>query len=60
MSKLRPINPAVSLGTQIQKYITCDIYVYTRRYRDYRCFVAMNKGNPRTIDVYSTELEDGE
>jgi cyclomaltodextrin glucanotransferase len=59
-SKLRRVNPAVSLGSQVQKYITPDVYCYVRRYRDYRCFVAMNKGNPTTIDVQSTDLEDGE
>ena len=59
-SKLRRLNPAVSLGSQVQKYISDDVYCYVRRYRDYRCFVAMNKGNPTTIDVQSTELEDGE
>lgn len=59
-SKLRRLNPAVSLGSQIQKYVTEDIYCYLRRYRDYRCFVAMNKGDKATIDIENTELEDGE
>jgi len=59
-SKLRRLNPAVSLGSQVEKYITPDIYCYTRSYRDSRCFVAMNKGNPQTIDLQSTDLEDGE
>ena len=59
-SKLRRLNPAVSLGSQQQKYITPDIYCYTRSYRDSRCFVALNKGNPTTITVKSTGLEDGE
>ena len=60
LSKLRRLNPAVSLGSQIQKYITDDVYCYLRRYRDSRCFVAMNKGQSITIDVENTELEDGE
>lgn len=59
-SKLRRLNPAISLGSQIQKYITSDVYCYVRRYRDSRCFVAINKGNPTRIDVQSTDLEDGE
>jgi cyclomaltodextrin glucanotransferase len=59
-SKLRRLNPAISLGSQIQKYITPDVYCYLRRYRDYRCLVAMNKGNPVTFDIPSTDLEDGE
>ncbi|HEY9850179.1 MAG TPA: alpha-amylase family glycosyl hydrolase [Leptolyngbyaceae cyanobacterium] len=60
LSKLRRINPAVSLGSQVQKYLTPDVYCYVRRYRDSRCFVGMNKGNSVTIDVLSTDLEDGE
>ncbi|MEB3311673.1 MAG: alpha-amylase family glycosyl hydrolase [Snowella sp.] len=59
-SKLRRLNPAVSLGSQQQKYITPDIYGYTRSYRDSRCFVAMNKGQATTINVEATGLEDGE
>jgi cyclomaltodextrin glucanotransferase len=59
-SKFRRINPAVSLGSQLEKYITDDIYCYTRRYRDSRCFVAMNKGNAVTINIESTDIEDGE
>jgi cyclomaltodextrin glucanotransferase len=59
-SKLRRLNPAVSLGSQVQKYLTPDIYCYLRRYRDSRCLVAMNKGAAVTIDIENTELEDGE
>lgn len=59
-SKLRRLNPAVSLGSQLQKYLTSDVYCYLRRYRDSRCFVAVNKGEPVTVDVQSTDLEDGE
>ncbi len=60
LSKLRRLNPAVSLGSQTEKYINPDVYCYLRRYRDSRCFVAINKGNPITIDVENTELEDGQ
>ncbi|MGL5033355.1 MAG: alpha-amylase family glycosyl hydrolase [Microcystaceae cyanobacterium] len=59
-SKLRRLNPAVSLGSQQEKYLTSDLYCYTRRYRDSRCFVALNKGLPTTIDVQFTDLEDGD
>ena len=54
LSKLRRLNPAVSLGSQVQKYITDDFYCYLRRYRDYRCFVAMNKGESIVIDLENT------
>lgn len=59
-SKLRRLNPAISLGSQQQKYITPNIYCFTRSYRDSRCFVAINRSNPTTINVESTGLEDGE
>ena len=60
LSKLRRLNPAISLGSQVNKYLTDDVYCYLRRYRDYRCFVAINKGKIITIDVENTDLEDGE
>ena len=60
LSKLRRLNPAISLGSQVEKYITPDVFCYLRRYRDSRCLVAMNKGNQTTIDIENTELEDGE
>jgi cyclomaltodextrin glucanotransferase len=59
-SKLRRLNPAISLGSQVQKYITPDVYCYLRRYRDSRCLVAMNKGAAVNIDIENTELEDGD
>ena len=60
LSKLRRLNPAISLGSQIEKYINDHIYCYVRSYRDSRCFVAINKGEPVTIDIKNTDLEDGE
>lgn len=36
LSGLRRLNPAVSLGSQWQKYLTPDVYCYSRRYRDSR------------------------
>ncbi|MDX2272335.1 MAG: alpha-amylase family glycosyl hydrolase [Cyanobacteriota bacterium] len=60
LSKLRRLNPAVSLGAHHQKYITPDIYCYVRSYRDSRCFVALNKGQPITLSQVDCELEDGE
>jgi len=60
LSKLRRLNPAVSLGSQIQKYITPDVFCFVRRYRDSRCFVAMNQGPATTINIPSTDLDDGE
>lgn len=60
LSGLRRLNPAVSLGSQWQKYITPDIYCYVRRYRDSRLFVAMNRADAVTLPEVHTELPDGE
>ena len=60
LSGLRRLNPCVSMGSQWQKYITPDVYCYARRYRDSVLFVAMNRGEPVTIEAVNTELPDGE
>ncbi|MBO3457138.1 alpha-amylase family glycosyl hydrolase [Aetokthonos hydrillicola Thurmond2011] len=60
LSGLRRLNPAVSMGSHWQKYITPDIYCYIRRYRDSVVFVAMNRGEAVTLDVVATELPEGE
>jgi cyclomaltodextrin glucanotransferase len=60
LSGLRRLNPAISMGSQWQKYLTPDVYCYVRRYRDSVVFVAMNRGNPATLEEVDTELPDGE
>ncbi|MGB3404693.1 MAG: alpha-amylase family glycosyl hydrolase [Microcoleaceae cyanobacterium] len=60
LSGLRRLNPAVSMGSQWQKYITPDVYCYVRRYRDSLLFVAMNRGETVTLDEVETEFPDGE
>ncbi|KAB8332601.1 cyclomaltodextrin glucanotransferase [Scytonema tolypothrichoides VB-61278] len=60
LSGLRRLNPAVSMGSQWQKYITPDVYCYVRRYRDSLCFVVLNRGGEVTIPEVETELPDGE
>ena len=60
LSGLRRLNPAISMGSQWQKYLTPDVYCYVRRYRDSLVFVAMNRGNPVTLEEVDTELPDGE
>ncbi|MBL1210586.1 alpha-amylase family glycosyl hydrolase [Geminocystis sp. GBBB08] len=61
LSKLRRINPAISLGSQVEKYINEDIYCFLRRYRDFRCLVCFNKSYySQTIQLQNTELPDGE
>jgi cyclomaltodextrin glucanotransferase len=60
LSGVRRLNPAVSMGGQWQKYITPDVYCYTRRYRDSVCFVALNRGESVTVAEVETEMPDGE
>ncbi|MEG4516814.1 MULTISPECIES: alpha-amylase family glycosyl hydrolase [unclassified Microcoleus] len=60
LSGLRRLNPAISMGSQWQKYLTPDVYCYVRRYRDSVVFVAMNRGNAVTVKEVDTELPDGE
>ncbi|MEN9223767.1 MAG: alpha-amylase family glycosyl hydrolase [Thermostichus sp. BF3_bins_97] len=60
LSGLRRLNPAVSLGSQWRKYLTEDVWCYTRRYRDSRCFVALNRGESTHLEHVDTEFPDGE
>ncbi len=60
LSGVRRLNPAVSMGSQWQKYLTPDVYCYVRRYGDSLLFVAMNRGEPVKIEVVDAELPDGE
>jgi len=60
LSELRRLNPAISMGSQWQKYLTPDVYCYVRLYRDSVVFVAMNRGNAVTVKSVDTELPDGE
>ena len=60
LSGLRRLNPAISMGSHWQKYITPDVYCYVRRYRDSVCFVALNRGGATTLENVETELPDGE
>ncbi|WP_373535558.1 alpha-amylase family glycosyl hydrolase [Microcoleus sp.] len=60
LSGLRRLNPALSMGSQWQKYLTPDVYCYVRRYRDSLIFVAMNRGDSVILESVDTELPDGE
>ena len=60
LSGLRRLNPAISMGSEWQKYLTPDVYCYVRRYRDSVVFVALNRGNSVTLEEVDTELPDGE
>ncbi|WP_414664347.1 alpha-amylase family glycosyl hydrolase [Horticoccus sp. 23ND18S-11] len=60
LTELRRLNPAVALGSQHCHHVAVDTYAYSRRYRDYRCFVAVNKaGAPVTLENIQTDLPGG-
>ncbi|NET35726.1 MAG: hypothetical protein F6K19_27490 [Cyanothece sp. SIO1E1] len=60
LSGLRRLNPAVSMGSQWPKYLTPDVYCYTRCYRESVLFVGMNRAEPALIEAVETGLPDGE
>lgn len=55
----RRFNAAVQWGGQWPKWVEADTYVFLRRYRDYRCLVAVNRGPERELAVPNAELPDG-
>jgi cyclomaltodextrin glucanotransferase len=59
LARLRRVNPAIQVGGHWPMYVTPDVYCYVRKYRDSRCFVAMNRGGPTTIGELHTDLPDG-
>lgn len=59
LALLRKSNRALSDGRHEQKYISDEIYSYTRRYRDNRMFVAVNKGDATCCAIHHTGLPDG-
>ncbi len=60
LSGLRRLNPAISMGSQWEKYVTPDTFCYVRRYNGSRCFVALNRGDATTVEEVDTELPDRE
>jgi cyclomaltodextrin glucanotransferase len=60
LARLRRSNVAVQFGGQWQKYLTPDVYCFSRRYRGARCFVALNRGPATRLERVETDLPDGE
>ncbi|AGY59900.1 alpha-amylase family glycosyl hydrolase [Gloeobacter kilaueensis] len=60
LSAVRRRNPAVKWGGQWTRYINPDIYAFVRKYRDARCFVALNRSIETVlVEDVLTELPDG-
>jgi cyclomaltodextrin glucanotransferase len=59
LATVRKSNIGVQFGSQWTKYLTPDVYCFSRHYRDARCFVALNRGGNATLDTVMTDLPDG-
>ncbi len=60
LSALRKSNLALAYGSHNQHWISSDVYVYSRNYRDNRVLVMLNQGPATSIRIDSTDLPDGE
>ena len=60
LSEMRRRNVAIQFGSQWTRYITPDVFCFSRRYRDARAFVALNRGEAMTIERLETDMADGE
>jgi cyclomaltodextrin glucanotransferase len=52
----RSYNKAIQWGGLWSKIVEKDLYVFVRKYADYRCLVILNKGPERIIPEIDTEL----
>ena len=59
LAKVRRENRAVQIGSQRQKYISADVYAYTRVYRGSCCLAAFNRGADTAVTLENIELPDG-
>jgi len=59
LALVRKSNISVQFGSSWTKYLTPDVYCFSRHYRDARCFVALNRGAALTLDTVMTDLPDG-
>jgi cyclomaltodextrin glucanotransferase len=59
-SAVRRSNAAVQFGAYVAQRVTPDLWCFTRRYRDGRCFVALSRGEAETLHDVATDLPDGE
>lgn len=59
LAALRRENPAVQRGSQRQKFLSPDIYAYTRVYRGNCCLAVFNRGADARVTLENIELPDG-
>jgi len=59
LAAVRRENKAVQSGSHRKKYLTPDVYAYTRVYRGSCCLAAFNRGADTSIDLETVEMPDG-
>lgn len=59
LAKLRKSNIAIQLGGQWPILVEESVYVYSRRYRDSRCLVCLNKGEEVEVELKGVQLGEG-
>ncbi|OGR44494.1 MAG: hypothetical protein A2X35_00055 [Elusimicrobia bacterium GWA2_61_42] len=59
LAKVRRENRAVQSGSHRRKYLSQDVYAYTRVYRGSCCLAVFNRGPASTLTLENIELPDG-
>jgi cyclomaltodextrin glucanotransferase len=59
LARVRRENRAVQTGSQRQKFLSPDVYAYTRVYRGNCCLAAFNRGADAVVTLEKLELPDG-
>ncbi len=59
LARVRRENRAVQIGSHRQKYVSADVYAYTRVYRGSCCLAAFNRGADAAVTLEGIELPDG-
>jgi cyclomaltodextrin glucanotransferase len=58
LTDVRKTNQAIQYGSQWTQFLTSDVYCFSRRYRDSRCFVALNRGGETILNDIQADLPD--
>jgi cyclomaltodextrin glucanotransferase len=58
LSGLRRRNPAIRFGRQAVKFLSPDVYAFTRIYTDSRVLVVLNRGGATTLPELDAEMPD--
>jgi cyclomaltodextrin glucanotransferase len=59
LARLRKNNVAVQFGSQWTRYLSPDVFCFSRHFRQARCFVALNRGGPTLLERVLTDLPNG-